>query len=260
MKLIKLSSEQQTIIKHPVDSKIFLEGPAGSGKTTVAVNRIIHLLSEGVRGDSILIVVPQNTLATPYQVIKNPELTGGAVIAIQTISGLARKMIEIYWPIIAQKAGFSRPEKEPSFLSLETAQYYMANIVKPLIYRGFFQTITIERNRIYSQILDNLNKAALVGFSFSTIGERLKSSLTGEKGHERTCDEVQTCASEFREFCLSHNLLDFSLKMEIFFNYIWTCSACYRHLTETYSHIILDNIEEDTPVSHDILSEMDFTE
>ncbi|MEQ8192570.1 MAG: UvrD-helicase domain-containing protein, partial [Candidatus Eremiobacterota bacterium] len=94
MKLIKLSSEQQNIINHPVNSKIFLEGPAGSGKTTVAVNRIIRLLSEGVRGDSILIVVPQNTLATPYRVIKKPDLAGGAVIAIQTISGLARKMIE----------------------------------------------------------------------------------------------------------------------------------------------------------------------
>jgi len=255
MKLIKLSSEQQTIIKNPVKSKIFLEGPAGSGKTTVAVNRIIHLLSEGVRGDSILIVVPQNTLASPYHVIKNPELTGGAVINIQTISGLARKMIEIYWPLIAQKAGFSGTEKEPKFLSLETAQYYMAAIVKPLIHRGYFQTITIERNRIYSQILDNLNKASLVGFPFSTIGEKLKSSLTGEKILEKTCDEVQFCASEFRAFCMANNLLDFSLKMEIFFNYIWTCSACYRHLTETFRHIIVDNIEEDTPVSHDILSE-----
>ncbi|MEQ8190987.1 MAG: hypothetical protein ABRQ39_23675, partial [Candidatus Eremiobacterota bacterium] len=154
-----------------------------------------------------------------------------------------------------REAGFARPDKEPVFLSLETAQYYMANIVKPFLYRGCFQTITIERNRIYSQILDNLNKAALVGFPFSTIGERLKSSLTGEKGYERTCDEVQACAGAFREFCLSHNLLDFSLKIEIFFNYIWTCSACYRYLTETFSHIIVDNIEEDTPVAHDILSE-----
>ncbi len=255
MKLIKLSSEQQNIINYSVNSKIFLEGPTGSGKTTVAVNRIIRLLSEGIRGDSILIIVPQNTLATPYRVIKNPELTGGAVISIQTISGIARKMIEIYWPLIAQKAGFARPDKEPTFLSLETAQYYMANIVKPFIYRGYFQTITIERNRIYSQILDNLNKAALVGFPVSTIGERLKSSMTGEKSYERTCDEVQTCASAFREFCLSHNLLDFSLKIEIFFNYIWTCSACYRHLTETFRHIIVDNIEEDTSVAHDILSE-----
>ena len=45
---------------------IFLSGPPGSGKTTLAVRRLRYLLSEGIPGEQILILVPQRTLATPY--------------------------------------------------------------------------------------------------------------------------------------------------------------------------------------------------
>ena len=33
---------------------VFLEGPAGSGKTTAAIARIKHLLDEGAHADEIL--------------------------------------------------------------------------------------------------------------------------------------------------------------------------------------------------------------
>ncbi len=45
----------------------FLEGPAGTGKTTYAIEHLHRLLQEGVRPESILILVPQRTLGRPYQ-------------------------------------------------------------------------------------------------------------------------------------------------------------------------------------------------
>ncbi len=58
------------------------------------------------------------------------------------------------------------PDRPPVFLTLETAQYYMAHLVRPLLdEQRLFDSVTLERNRLFSQILDNLNKAALVGFS-----------------------------------------------------------------------------------------------
>jgi len=73
-----------------------------------------------------------------------------------------------------------------------------------------------------ARILDNLNKAAVVGFPYTQIGERLKAAWGGERSQKRIYGEAQACASRFREYCLTHNLLDFSLQLEVFTNHLWT--------------------------------------
>ncbi|NIN64482.1 MAG: hypothetical protein GTO63_07225, partial [Anaerolineae bacterium] len=72
------------------------------------------------------------------------------------------------------------------------AQYFMARIVRPLLDQGYFDSVTIDRNRLYSQILDDLNKAAVVGFLHTEIGERLKAAWAGEEREKRIYDEAQT--------------------------------------------------------------------
>ena len=43
-----LSNHQLALIERPVESKIFLEGPAGTGKTTAGVGCLLHLLDSSV--------------------------------------------------------------------------------------------------------------------------------------------------------------------------------------------------------------------
>jgi superfamily I DNA/RNA helicase len=52
-----LSDPQLALIERPMESKIFLEGPAGSGKTTAGVGRFLHLLASGVPAGTILVFV-----------------------------------------------------------------------------------------------------------------------------------------------------------------------------------------------------------
>jgi hypothetical protein len=59
----------------------------------------------------------------------------------------------------------------------------------------------------------------------------------------------------FRQYCLTHNLLDFSLQLEVFRDYLWPAPACRAYLLDTYRHLLMDNIEEDTPVTHDLVRE-----
>ena len=251
-----ISRNQQQVVDLPVPSKIFLEGPAGSGKTTAGVERMLHLMSSGIPGSSILVMIPQRTLGSPYaQALNTPGVVAGGMVSIFTISGLAQRMVELFWPIVVEDAGFARPEFPPTFLNLESSQYYMAHLVRPLLSQGLFESVTMDRNRIYSQIIDNLNKAAVVGFPHNEIGERLKSAWSGEPGQARIYEDAQVCASLFREFCLAHNLLDFSLQVEIFWQHLWKSEVCRQYLTDTYKHLISDNIEEDVPVSHDLLAE-----
>jgi hypothetical protein len=254
MPSLELHPRQQEVIHLPDNAKIFLSGPAGSGKTTVGVERMLYLMSSGVPGNSILIIVPQRALGTPYTLAMNtPGVVAGGMVDVVTISGLAQHMVDLFWPIVAEKAGFSNPTQPPIFLNLETAQYYMAHVVRPMLDQGYFGSVTIDRNRLYSQIIDNLNKAAVVGFPHTEIGERLKAAWTGDSGQLRVYDDAQACASLFRQYCLAHNLLDFSLQVEVFWQHLWKSELCHKYLVETYRHLIIDNVEEDVPVTHDLL-------
>jgi len=249
-----LSRQQLAVVERPVEGKVFLEGPAGTGKTTAGVGRLLHLLDSGVPPESILVVVPQRTLGTPYyEALRNPQLPAGRQVTVLTIGGLARRMVDLFWPLIAEKAGFAQPDRGPTFLTLETAQYFMAHLVRPLLDEGYFEMVTIDRNRLYSQILDDLNKAAVVGFPYTEIGERLKAAWGGEQSEKRIYDEAQACATGFREYCLAKNLLDFSLQVEVFVNHLWSLPLCHDYLVHRYTHVIVDNVEEDTPVAHDLL-------
>ncbi len=252
---ISLSPAQRQIIESPLNSKLFVSGPAGTGKTTAGVERMRHLLAQGVPGESILMLAAQRSVQEPYlDLIYSPERGAGGEITSTTLGGgLARRVCDLFWPIAAEAAGFAHPDQPPVFLSLETSQYYMAHIVRPLLDEGYFESVTMDRNRLYSQILDNLNKAAIVGFHYTEIASRLDAAYFGDPAQRRVYQDAQDCAIRFREYCLQNNLLDFSLQLEIFSNILWPLETVRNYLTRTYRHLIYDNVEEDSPRAHDII-------
>ncbi len=251
-----LTQPQHDIITAPLDMRLFLSGPAGSGKTTVGVERMRFLLEQGVPAESILVLTPQRTLQNPYkEVIQSPAIGAGGEVTLATVGGLARRMVDLFWTLAAEPAGFAHPDQPPVFLTLETAQYYMAHVVRPLLDEGYFESLTINRNRLYSQIIDNLNKAAVVGFPHDQIGERLDKAWLGDPSQRRIYADAQDCANRFRQYCLDHNLLDFSLQLEIFWEHLWGDPIVHDYLTRTYRHLIYDNVEEDGARAHDLIRE-----
>ncbi len=249
------SKEQDSLLLMPENSKIFLQGQAGTGKTTAGTLWLQKLVSTGIPTHQILIYVPQRTLAQPYKNFDqlNSDPFPGLLNVI-TFGSLARRMVDLFWPMISNKVGVAEPNLQPHFLTMETAQYYMARIVRPLIEKeGFFTSLTINRNRIYAQIIDNLNKSAIIGFPYTQISERLKSAWVGDMEQLHIYEDVQVCINLFRTFCLENNLLDYSLQVEIFSKQLWPGGLCREHLVQTYRHLIADNLEEDVPVAHDIL-------
>ncbi len=215
----ELLDVKQELVAAPFQGNqtIFLEGPAGTGKTTLAVERLLYLLRRGVPARQIGILVPQRTLGLPYvEALERPSDSGDVLVDVVTVGGLARRSVELFWPLVARSAGFAQPTRPPTFLTLETAQYYMYRIVGPVLEARGFEGITVQRNRLVSQLIDNLNKSAAVGFPPEEIASRLKAAWAGERSQARIFDQTEACALAFRGYCLEHNLLDFSLQLDVF--------------------------------------------
>lgn len=250
-----LTDLQHSLAQQPPNTKTLLTGPAGCGKTTAAVARVLALVESGVPADSILLLTPQRGLQNPYLEAIAAQPYAGGEVTPATMGGLARRMVDLFWPLAAEVAGFARPDLPPVFLTLETAQYYMAHLVRPLLDQGYFESVSMDRNRLYSQIIDNLNKAAVVGFGVGEIGERLTDAWGGDPAHKRIYADAQDCANRFRAYCLEHNLLDFSLQFEIFANILWNEPTARGFLARSYRHLVYDNLEEEGPRAHDLLVE-----
>jgi hypothetical protein len=248
-------SEQ--VIDFQKNPKVWLDGPAGCGKTSAGVRRLRALLESGVPAESILVLVPQRTLGEPYQkYLRSNQMPAGGQVDVLTLNSLAQRSILLFWPLVAGQHGFASVSQTPTFLTIETAQYHLVGLVREkMVHEGYFSSLNIDPNRLFSQLLDNLNKSALVGFPYTEIGQRLKSAWDGSSSQLRVFDQAQDCLHLFRRFCLDHNLLDFSLQIELFTRQLWPALLCRRYLQNRYRHLICDNLEEDTPATHDVLRE-----
>jgi hypothetical protein len=254
---IRLTVKQTAIAEAPITGRQFVHGPAGSGKTTAAVRRLRFLLENGVPGHRILVLVPQMGLARPYlDEIRSPRRKAGATVTVKTMAGLANNTVDLFWPLVIQQLGDGSTLRRPVFLSLELVQYLMSRLLGDIIrQRDFFNSVRIDPARLYSQVLDNLNKSALVGFKPTEIADRLKSAALAGAEQRNIYDDAQECALLFRRFCQENNLLDFSLQVSLFVDHLWPQAAPQHYLTTRYTHLIVDNCEEDNPAAHHVLRE-----
>ena len=93
---------QHQIIESPLDIRLFVSGPAGTGKTTAGRERLHYLLEQGVPADSILMLTPQRTMQEPYlDLLYSPQRRAGGEVTSATIGGLAKRMVDLFWPIAA---------------------------------------------------------------------------------------------------------------------------------------------------------------
>jgi len=252
---MRLLKAQQEIAQEHLDKRIFVEGMAGVGKTTSAIERIKHLIRQGTPASQILLIVPQATLALPYrQALRRARIKADTTIKITTIGKLSYEIVDLFFPLVAEQAGFKSPNESPHFLSLELAQYYMMRHINPIIEQNdYFNSLHITRPRLFTQIIDNLNKTALVGFPLNTIEARLAEAWRGDPAQKYVYQDAQDTALTFRQVCLDHNLLDFSLQIHIFANMLWKLPQVRDYVMGQYRHLIIENIEEDAPATHDIV-------
>lgn len=253
---------QQKVLNTPINSHIFLEGPFKTGKTSTATARLKQIAAQMDISHQVLILVPQLSLANRYRrTVIDMNFPAGIPPTITTLAGLSQQFIKLYWSEIVANFSFNNPDSQPTFLSMETAQFFMEQICQPFIEKGYFHALRIDRARLYSQILDTMNKAALVGYALDETAPRLSSAWNNKdannKNHEQSYVQSQECALAFRQFCFENNVLDYSLQVEIFRTLVLKNKTLRKRFFENYAFLIADNLEEDVPTLHDLILKLD---
>ncbi|VAW43548.1 hypothetical protein MNBD_CHLOROFLEXI01-115 [hydrothermal vent metagenome] len=252
---MNLTQTQQAAIE--AEQSSFLLGSAGSGKTTALQHRLLRLLHEGEPAYTILVIVAEPNQAAGYlEAVHQSGLGPYADLKITTYTQMGMEMVTLFWPLVAQAAGFERPYHPPTFLSYDLAQLLMWHIITPMLNEGAFADLRLRPQQIVSQLLDTLNRAALNSLSLDDAIERQIRTWAGEAERIRHLNEAATAAHSFRVTCLRDSLLDLSLAIELFDSQIVQHPEFHKYFSERYRHLIVDNIEEQTPAGQNFVAEL----
>ncbi len=233
---------------------MFLTGPAGAGKTGLATERILELVAAGVAPEQILLLTPQRSYTLHYQ--DAFDRATWYRLGKATIGGLAGRIVALFWPLVTtQKYPFSG-EVAPSFLTYEVAQFFMSQVVSPLIEQGYFTDLRLTRPRLYSQLLDNLNKAAANSIPLEEVGTYLRDAAGLSDDDDHRYEDIAQTIKDYRNYCAQHNLLDFSLYLELFGELLDRSPEVQAYLAGRYKHLVYDNCEEDIPLAHDVVKKI----
>lgn len=232
----------------------FWLGTAGTGKTTALQHRLLHLLQSGEPAYALLVLVAEPAHQAAF--VTAVQQSGlGATTELKVIHtiGMAQEMVPLFWPLIARPAGFKRPFQPPTFLSYDLAQLLMWHIVTPMLQRGAFAGLRLRPQQIVSQLLDTLNRAALNALTLDEAIQRQKATWAGEMDRLRHLEDAAQAARAFRQSCLDNSLLDLSLVVEVFDRQLVQHPQFHRYFSERYRHLLVDNIEEQTPAGQNFV-------
>ncbi len=250
--MIQLTRSQKDVVDSGQTS--FLLGPAGAGKSTALRQKLLRLLSSGEPAYTLLVLVAEPDHQQNYlDAVHQSGLGPYADLKITTYNQMAQEMVSLFWPLVARPAGFDRPYQPPTFLSYDLAQLLMWHIVTPILEQGAFTNLRLRPQQIVSQILDTLNRAALNSLSLEQAINRQISSWAAEPEHLQHLQDAASAARIFRKSCLDNSLLDLSLIVEVFDTQLVQHPEFYKYFKERYRHLLVDNVEEQTPAGQNFI-------
>ncbi|MBN1484726.1 MAG: hypothetical protein JXA37_08385 [Chloroflexia bacterium] len=254
----QLSPGQRALVQAPLDvgQTVFLSGPAGAGKSSVLAARLVYLLEQDVPAYAILVLLPDRpTRERLRQALRDVPLGPYGDLSLHTYYSLAQRLVALFWPLVARQAGFAHPERPPTFMTYELAQYHLQRVVAPLLEEGYFEGLHLHPQRLLSQLLDNLNKAALNNYPLGEVAARLSESWIGPPERLTAFQQAQDCIERFRADCLQRGLLDLSLTLQVF-QQLLERPPFWDYFGERYRHLLVDNLEESVPAMQDFCGRM----
>jgi len=115
MDTLALSREQIDLVNLPFSGSLFLGGPAGAKKPPPPWPAMTHVERGHSSRDHLAAGASATLLLPIFRRRSRPRCPPGGSATLMTRGGLARRVIALFWPLIAGQAGFKRPERPPFF-------------------------------------------------------------------------------------------------------------------------------------------------
>jgi hypothetical protein len=205
----------------------------------------------------MLVLIAEPVHEQPFlEEVQRSGLGPYSELQITTYQALAREMVTLFWPLVARQAGFERPYQPPTFLSYDLAQLLMWRAITPMLEEGLFADLRLRPQQIVSQLLDTLNRAALNRLTLEEATARQIGTWVGEPERLRHFQDAASAARAFRHICQTNNLLDLSLVVQVFDTQLVQHPEFHRYFSERFRHLIVDNVEEQTPAGQNFIASL----
>ena len=252
---MELTATQTTAVQSQTNA--FLLGASGSGKTTALQQRVLHLLESGEPAYTILVLVAEPEHKQAYvNAVHQSGLGPYADLNITSYNSMAMNMVNLFWPLVARPVGFTQPYRPPTVLTYDLAQLLMWRVVTPMLDEGAFADLRLRPQQIVSQLLDTLNRAALNSLDLEDALLRQQTTWAGEPERQRHFLDTAVAARTFRRTCLENSLLDLALVIEAFDTQLVQHPVFHNYFRERYRHLIVDNVEEQTPAGQNFIAQL----
>ncbi len=245
--------------------RLYIEGPFGTGKTDLGLARLSWAMQE-VRGhgEVVTLLVPSRySLRRLRQRLENRGPSTQSPYRLVTFAGLMAEAVTLAWPVIAERAGYIEPAPAPRFLNLETAQHLLAPEVRERAIQGQFEAATRYHspgnNRLLSQLIDNLSKAAMYGYPLEEAYLRLARSVPDSKFKEGRLGALRTAlrvSRSFRRNCFRQSLVSFDLLFQLFHLLLGDDRLFHSLLLEPCRHLVAFECEELDYACHRFLTKI----
>ena len=196
------------------------------------------------RCKDILFIVPNNITKLNY--IRSLDLKCSEELKITTFSHFVQNEVIKYWPLICEDCSLIKDRKiSPSFISPSLSEYILTDYIhEKRNYQNYFEDIVNTDRGICKNILDNISKAVYNDLDIYAVGEKIyESKKNKEKLMKFSYSQMQEVIEFYMETMLSKGILDNSLSIYLYNNYLLKKDLYLKRLREEYSYLIVDSLE-----------------
>ncbi len=218
-------------------------GVTGSGKTTRLIELYKKYINQGISSNHILVLVRNRSHGILWR--GKLDFTYSSKLRITSYLGFVQGEIQRFWPLISKAFNPSFDKLEPTFITIEMAQFFMIQIVEEARRKGKLQALQTDNDRIAIELINNMSKAAMAGVDFGNIGDILFNSRSKRDILDRELFfQLQELCDIYIEKCRNLGVLDYAMSVDIYNRILLNESVYKKYFLKTTRHIMVDDLEE----------------
>jgi len=226
------------------NKKTALLGITGSGKTTRLIERYKQYVIQGINTNEILVMVRNRGQGILWR--EQLNLAYSSKLRITSYFGFVQEEIKRFWPLI--NGNISNPtynQLEPTFITIEMAQFFMLQIVEESRRQGKLASLQTNNDRIAIELIHNMSKAAMAGVDFESIGELILNSRNKQDIRDKELFfQLQELCNLYIKKCKRLGVVDYALGVELYNRILLKEKVYNDYFLRMTRHIIVDDMEE----------------